>query len=613
MTTPSAPEAASAPGLPVAAPARGAHDPALGPRLEVGIYEVTDAGSFIQNRTDGSGWDWSWAEPRRDWMDRTTQRFAYRCLPLTIVNQTGLWVRNPIGFTALWREDDPTRVDFAFDGGNESWRSWITNHFGNGIITWNSPFLFRTRPSGSRILVMGPPNSFKENCQPLTGLVETDWASMTFTMNWKIVAPGRPVRFERGEPVFHVIPLARNPCLDLENAEVTLRRIDDDPAVAQSYREWFAGRNRFHELQKKGEIPAGEWQKHYFRGVTLGGTEAPTEHYTRINAPRVKDERGKAVAGAAPAAAGGGGGDLPVTRLVTAPLEDVDKRLFATSRPSPAPPLQHPAMTSIPAGGGAPGAAPRDGAGGAPSTSTSTAGAASSGDRTAGAAAARAGAEPPATFSGAFAPPAEGLRLRAYAVHPRAARVAPAEARGRRMGFHVHAPLDLDAVWYGGSSFDWKLLSPFGDEDAAVLAALAAKAGLPAPAGPARKLEWGAGGEGVLTLWTGLLLETPPGWCVEVRPAQGADLSPVLAAEPEVLETDAAPRELVLRLKFRATDRWARLRSPSGIEPGAARPIAHLLPLRRESFEGEWLAASVPIEAARGAAEVLRRFHASRP
>ena len=50
-----------------------------------------------------SGWEWGWADWERDWMDSTPNRFAYRCLPLTIANQTGWWIKNPVGFTATWR------------------------------------------------------------------------------------------------------------------------------------------------------------------------------------------------------------------------------------------------------------------------------------------------------------------------------------------------------------------------------------------------------------------------------------------------------------------------------------------------------------------------------
>ena len=56
-------------------------------------------------------------------MDATPNRYAYRCLPLTIVNQTGWWVKNPVGFTATWRgRTEPGTIDFQFDAAGEVWR-----------------------------------------------------------------------------------------------------------------------------------------------------------------------------------------------------------------------------------------------------------------------------------------------------------------------------------------------------------------------------------------------------------------------------------------------------------------------------------------------------------
>ena len=52
---------------------------------------------------------------------------------------------------------------------------------------------------------------------------------MSFTMNWKIMNVGEPVRFEMGEPLFQAIPLLSNACADLEGASVTYKKLDDDP------------------------------------------------------------------------------------------------------------------------------------------------------------------------------------------------------------------------------------------------------------------------------------------------------------------------------------------------------------------------------------------------
>ena len=158
------------------------------------------------------------------------RRHAYRCLPLTIANQTGWWIKNPVGFTATWRgQNDPGAFDFQFDVSSEVWKYWINSQFGEGIITWNTPFLFRTQPQSSRLLVCGPVNYFKTNAHPLTALIETDWLSMSFTMNYKVMIPNYPVRFEMGEPLFQAIPLLSNVCADLEKASVLYQRLSDNP------------------------------------------------------------------------------------------------------------------------------------------------------------------------------------------------------------------------------------------------------------------------------------------------------------------------------------------------------------------------------------------------
>jgi hypothetical protein len=221
-------------------------------------------------------------------MNNTPQRYAYRCLPLTIMNQTGWWIRNPVGFIATWRgATAPGTIEFQFDASGQVWSQWINSQFGEGIITWNTPFLFRTKPQGSRLLVCGPVNYFKANAHPLTALIETDWMSMSFTMNYKLMIPNLPVRFEVGEPLFQAIPLLSNVCADLEGAAVSYQRLGDDPEMARAYQEWDLGRRRFHEQKARGEVRPDGWQRDYFQGRDALGREAETNHMIKVRAPQV--------------------------------------------------------------------------------------------------------------------------------------------------------------------------------------------------------------------------------------------------------------------------------------------------------------------------------------
>src|SRR4051812_37495384 len=168
----------------------------------------------------------------------------------------------------------PGSIQFLFGSNPALWSQWVNNQFGEGISTWNTPFLFRTRPEGSRLLVVGPANYFRHGLQPLTAIIESDWISMSFTMNYKFTAPGVTVRYEVGEPLFQAIPIATNICGDLEAASVRYMKLADDPEVNRSYVEWSDGRRRFHEQKARGEVKADGWQKDYFTGRDAFGNDA---------------------------------------------------------------------------------------------------------------------------------------------------------------------------------------------------------------------------------------------------------------------------------------------------------------------------------------------------
>ncbi len=150
------------------------------------------------------------------------------------------------------------------------------------MITFNLPFLFRTPPEVS-LWVKGPSNWPKHGIHPLEGLVETDWTSATFTMNWKITRPDEVVRFERGEPCCMVLPYPRG---YLEQFEPVLRSLVDDPEVASEYARWSSERTAYQAQVAAGDenaIRVG-WQKDYFRGHDPGSAcPRSSSHQTKLN------------------------------------------------------------------------------------------------------------------------------------------------------------------------------------------------------------------------------------------------------------------------------------------------------------------------------------------
>jgi hypothetical protein len=209
------------------------------------------------------------ASKKREWME-SSNRFAYRCLPLVIANQHG------------WVFSLQDKVYAQWDGSDnvESVKVRSTSvlaksHFGQGILTFNIDRLI-SLPEGYSLYITGPPNHPKEGIYPLTGVYEADWAPYSFTMNWKFTEAGTIVVFEENEPFCFVFPIRRNL---IESFVVETKSLNDNPELKKQYKDWARERQSFNNKQgRKSE----DWQKHYAKGEYPNGTKCPYDHMTKI-------------------------------------------------------------------------------------------------------------------------------------------------------------------------------------------------------------------------------------------------------------------------------------------------------------------------------------------
>lgn len=218
----------------------------------------------------------------REWMNRTSDRWANRCLPLLMANETGWSLLNPHAFTATWdggKRDSSVRIDFDQPAPDDTVAASI---FGYGILTWSVPYLFRTDP-GWNLLARGPANQPKDGASPLEGLVETDWATATFTMNWKLTRAELPIRYEVGEPFCTIVPQRR---YELEAIEPRKASLAEDPELEGAFNLWQRSREQIAMLKfvsqfgTVDELDALAWEQDYFRGRNRDGRSAP-EHQTK--------------------------------------------------------------------------------------------------------------------------------------------------------------------------------------------------------------------------------------------------------------------------------------------------------------------------------------------
>jgi len=215
----------------------------------------------------------------RRWMDETSQRFAYRCTPLSIANASGWEIVLPAAFSATW-DGGPLPEDITVKSRDRSveLKPVVGSVFGHGVLTFHPGYLFRTSP-GWAIVTRGPPNTVKDGIAPLEGLVETDWLPFPFTMNWRFTRPGT-VHFEAGEG-FCFLSLVPHGLLD--QVQPRMRSFSETPPLREAYDRWRAERTAFQARIAEGEpetVRQG-WQRDYVQGRERSGHSPPQFHLSK--------------------------------------------------------------------------------------------------------------------------------------------------------------------------------------------------------------------------------------------------------------------------------------------------------------------------------------------
>jgi hypothetical protein len=220
------------------------------------------------------------ASIQRTWMSQTNDRFAYRCLPLTIANQHGWFILNTHKIRVVWNGGSGLdALTIVCKAGPKNTNVPAISHFGHGVLTWPLNYIFRT-PPGYNLWARGPSNYTKDGIAPLEGIIETDWSVATFTMNWKMTTVNVPVDFEIGEPICMITPVKRG---EAENFIPVMRDLSEEPELKKAFEDWSASRNKFNaDLARRApEAVESKWQRDYTQGVTPTGQRA-ADHQVKL-------------------------------------------------------------------------------------------------------------------------------------------------------------------------------------------------------------------------------------------------------------------------------------------------------------------------------------------
>lgn len=229
----------------------------------------------------------------RQWMEESPNKYAYRCLPLSIGNSTGYDVFMKSDVMISWN-GGAAQADIQINYEDSSFGEFASSSFGMGIITFHPGWFIKTSPEWD-MLFTGPINESHPGAFPLSGVVETAWLEFTATINWKLTTIGTHL-WKKETPIARLIPIPH--LFEIEAEKKILEKAE--PELFCKYVQKSALRNQkivdVNEAYKTGKDfgtvkvnrPTTEWDKEYYRGIDTDGKKV-YNHNTKRNFPPFKE------------------------------------------------------------------------------------------------------------------------------------------------------------------------------------------------------------------------------------------------------------------------------------------------------------------------------------
>jgi hypothetical protein len=213
---------------------------------------------------------------KRDWMDATPEKHAYRCFPVTQANM--------VGWNLSCDEDIVFTWNGITDTSNETVKIIKGNNFsytgrGQATISINTGLVFKTDNDVS-MFVINPVNYFSEDFETMSSLISTSFYGNPLPLAIKARAANKEVIIKAGTPIATLIP-------------VSLSALDNTFIDIVSYSD--PGRERENANRAYGEAAqvintSGQWTDWYREAVNEKG-ESIGQHETKALRLGINDKR----------------------------------------------------------------------------------------------------------------------------------------------------------------------------------------------------------------------------------------------------------------------------------------------------------------------------------
>jgi hypothetical protein len=203
---------------------------------------------------------------KRDWMDETPEKHAYRCFPVTQANMIGWSLSCSKDFEFIWNGVNDTRAEnVEILNGQE----FTYSGRGQSTISFQTGLTFRSEKNVS-LFTINPVNYFNNDFETMSSLISSSWLDTAFPLAIKARVANQKITVKAGTPLATIVP-------------VSLTQMDNTSIEILDYSDPEDKRKKSHQLYGEAaqEInKAGKWTDWYRDAVNEKG-ESLGNHETK--------------------------------------------------------------------------------------------------------------------------------------------------------------------------------------------------------------------------------------------------------------------------------------------------------------------------------------------
>lgn len=200
---------------------------------------------------------------QRDWMDKTFDRHAYHCFPISLSNRLGWGISFPEDITFIWNGiNDSTPDNVKIISGEK----YAHPNRGNATISFHTDLAFvgENRKNIS-LLTMPVPNQFIRGAQCITTVTSSSVLVGDLPIAWMITEPNIEITIPANTPVAAVLPISLT---DIQSYELEV--VNGRP---EYHDEKWSNRLRDRGEASKEMNSKGEWTHFYRDAVDHTGAQ----------------------------------------------------------------------------------------------------------------------------------------------------------------------------------------------------------------------------------------------------------------------------------------------------------------------------------------------------